>query len=401
MPKFKYQAIDNTGRLVKANRIAGSERELEAKLAEKGLTLVTSRVHTKRSSGGGLFGDRIVKRDVIEFYLRLHQTLDLGLPMLAALEENAVQLPSKGMRRVVDDVRNAIANGNTFTDAMSRFPKVFDRLDVSVIRMGEETGVLPRCLKDLAAFLEWKEEMRATIKRAAIYPSFILVVIVAVIGVWVGYVLPQLADLLLQMGVALPGVTRAILGLSRFVGEWWATLLAGLLLTAAGVFLIQRTDRGGVLVHRRILDLPIIGRVLANIALARLSHHFATMYQAGLSINGIFDILAQNALGNRYLEKLLRKAFDAVQRGDSIADGFEKAGGFPPLLLGAIRNGETTGTLDVSFQRLGNYYDREAKRTVQSMIAAIEPMSIMTLGGIFGLIVLSILLPLYDVIGNF
>lgn len=401
MPNFKYQAIDNAGRLVKAGSIAGSERELEAKLAEKGLTLVTSRIHTQRASGSGLFGDRIAKRDVIEFYLRLHQTLDLGLPMLAALEENAVQLPSKAMRRVVDNVRNDIANGNTFTAAMSRFPKVFDRLDVSVIRMGEETGVLPRCLKDLAAFLEWKEEMRATVKRAAIYPSFILVVIVAVIGVWVGYVLPQLADLLLQMGVALPGVTRAILGLSRFVGEWWATLLAGLLLTGAGVLLIQRTDRGGVLVHRRILDLPIIGRVLANIALARLSHHFATMYQAGMSINGIFDILAQNALGNRYLEKLLRKAFDAVQRGDSIADGFEKAGGFPPLLLGAIRNGETTGTLDVSFQRLGNYYDREAKRTVQSMIAAIEPMSIMTLGGIFGLIVLSILLPLYDVIGSF
>jgi type IV pilus assembly protein PilC len=135
--------------------------------------------------------------------------------------------------------------------------------------------------------------------------------------------------------------------------------------------------------------------------MARLSHYFATMYQAGMSINNIFEILSENVLGNRYLEKLLATAFRAIQRGEAISDGFEKAGGFPPLMLGAVRNGETTGTLDVCFQRLGNYYDRESKRTVQTLIASIEPLSIIMLGGVFGMIVLSILLPLYDVIGNF
>ena len=156
-----------------------------------------------------------------------------------------------------------------------------------------------------------------------------------------------------------------------------------------------------MLFHRYILKLPVMGRVFFNIAMARLSNNFATMYQAGMSINAIFEILSENVLGNRYLEMLLRKAFDAVQQGESIAQGFEKAGGFPPLLLGAVKNGETTGTLDESFKRLGNYYDREAQRTVQAMISAIEPLSIIMLGGIFGLIILSIMLPLYDVIGKF
>lgn len=401
MPKFRYQAIDPVGRLAKGNAIAASDRELETKLADKDLTLVSCRVHADGVFSKSILGKRIGNRDIIEFYHRLYQTLELGLPMLSALEENAIQLPSKPMRRIVDEIRIAIENGNTFTNAMSRFPKVFGKLDLAIIRMGEETGVLPKCLKDLSAFLEWREDMRATVKRAAIYPSFVIIVIVAVVGVWVGYVLPQLASLLMQMGVELPSMTRFILNLSHFVKAYWPIILLAAMLSIIGVFLMQRSKKGSVLLHQYILRLPIIGGVVSNIAMARLSNNFATMYQAGMSINGIFEILAEDVLGNRYLEMLLKRAFDAVQQGDAISDGFEKAGGFPPLLLGAVRNGETTGTLDVCFKRLGSYYDREAKRTVQTMIASIEPMSIIMLGGIFGFIVLSILLPLYDVIGQF
>ncbi len=401
MPKFVYQAIDSAGRLLKGSAIAASESELEGKLLDKELTLVSSQLHTDGFMGKSILGERIRQRDIIEFYHRLYQTLELGLPMLAALEENAVGLPSRPMRRIVDEIRIAIENGNTFTTAMSKFPKAFGKLDLAIIRMGEETGVLPKCLKDLSAFLEWKEEIRSTVKRAAIYPSFVIIVIVAVIGVWVGYVLPQLAGLLVQMGVELPTMTRFILNLSNFFRNWWAVITTAMVLSAIAVYVLQRTEKGGVLFHRHLLNLPVVGGVISNIAMARLSHNFATMYQAGMSINGIFEILSANVLGNRYLEMLLKKAFDAVQRGDAISDGFDRAGGFPPLLLGAIRNGETTGTLDVCFERLGSYYDREAKRTVQTMIATIEPMSIIMLGGVFGLIVLSILLPLYDVIGKF
>jgi type IV pilus assembly protein PilC len=401
MPKFRYRAIDDGGRLVKGSAIAASDKELEANLAGKQLTLVSSHVQTDGLLGKSILGERIGKRDIIEFYHRLYQTLELGLPMLSALEENAVQLPSKAMRRIVDEMRITIENGNTFTEAMSRFPKVFGRLEMAIIRMGEQTGVLPKCLRDLSDFLEWKEDIRSTVKRAAIYPSFVITVIVAVIGVWVGYVLPQLAGLLSQMGVKLPAMTRFVLLLSDFCKEWWAVMALAALLSGIAAYWFQRTDKGGVLCHRQVLNLPVIGGVISNIAMARLSHNFSTMYQAGMSINGIFEILSENVLGNRHLEKLLKNAFNAIQQGDSISDGFEKAGGFPPLLLGAVRNGESTGTLDVSFERLGIYYDREAKRTVQTMIATIEPMSIILLGGIFGFIVLSILLPLYDVIGRF
>ncbi len=401
MPEFRYQAIDPSGRLIKGNTVAVSEQELEERLASSGITLISGKVKADGRGRIGLFSERIRPRDIIEFYHRLYQTLELGLPMLSALEENASQLPSKPMRRIVDEMRVAIENGNTFTSAMNRFPKVFNRLDLAIARMGEETGVLPKCLKDLCAFLEWKEQIRSTVRRAAIYPSFVILVIVAVIGVWIGYVLPQLAELLIQMGVTLPAMTRFTLLLSQFCRQWWMPIVFGPIGCAAGIFLVQRTDRGGAFFHRLLLHLPVVGGIFTHIAMARLSQNFATMYQAGMSINAIFEILSENVLGNRYLDGLLRDAFDAVKRGDSISESLEKAGGFPPLLLGAVRNGETTGTLDSAFERLGQYYDREAKRTVQTMIAALEPASIILLGGIFGFIILSILLPLYDVVGNF
>lgn len=401
MPKFNYRAIDDAGRLIKGELIATGDRELEGKLAGKGLTLVSVQSHSDRFWSKSFLGERIRQRDIIEFYHRLHQTLELGLPMLSALEENAAQLPSRGLRRIVDEMRVSIENGNSFTTAMSRFPKVFGKLDMAIIRMGEESGVLPKCLKDLSEFLEWKEDIRSTIRRAAIYPSFVIIVIVAVIGVWVGYVLPQLAGLLSQMGVALPAITQYILDISHFFQHWWKIIISAGILLFLIILGMLRTQKGGLLIHRYILKLPVLGKVFFNIALARLSNNFATMYQAGMSINAIFDILSTDVLGNRYLEMLLNASFDAVQKGESIAQGFEKAGGFPPLLLGAVKNGETTGTLDEAFKRLGNYYDREAQRTVQAMISAIEPLSIIMLGGIFGMIVLSILLPLYDVIGQF
>ena len=401
MPNFSYQAIDGAGKLIKGHAVATSDGELEMRLADNGITLVSGKVKTEGWLKKSLPGERIRPRDVIEFYYRLHQTLDLGLPMLSALEENATQLPSRPMRRIVEELRVSIENGNTFTASMSRFPKVFDLLDMAIINMGEETGTLPKCLKDLCTFLEWKDEIRSTVKRAAIYPSFLIIVILAVIGVWIGYVLPQLADLLLQMGVQLPFMTRFTLILSQFCRQWWMGILLIPILSGISLFFVQSTKRGGVFIHRYLLKLPIFGKIISNIAMTRLSQNFATMYQAGMSINGIFEILSKNVLGNRYLELLLKNAFDAVQQGESISDSFEKAGGFPPLLLGAVRNGETTGTLDAAFERLGQYYDREAKRTVQTMITALEPLSIFLLGGVFGFIILSILLPLYDVIGQF
>jgi type IV pilus assembly protein PilC len=399
MPNFRYKAVNDEGRVFKGTAIAVDEEDVERYLGNSGLSLIHSKV-IKQSNLASLMGSRINSRALVEFYHRFAQTLEIGLPILSALEENARYMPSKPMRQIAAEIKMAVEGGRTLHEAMRMHPKVFKKLDLAIVGMGERSGVLPECLKKMAAFLEWKDNLRSHVKKATIYPSFVIIAIISVIGVWVSYVLPQMVTVLLEMDVAIPQATLMVLEVSQFIKSYWSGFCLAIVIIPLTIYFIQKTQRGGLWFHKVILKIPLLGPILANIALARLSHNFATMFGAGMAIQQIFSTLADNALGNRYLEDRLRFAYQEIEGGESIAAAFETAGGFPSLLLGAIRNGEETGTLDQAFKRLGDYFDLEVKRTVQALLAAIEPMAIICLGAVFGLIVLSILLPLYDVMGS-
>lgn len=358
MPSFRYKAVNDEGKVFKGTTVAVDEADVERYLSESGLSLIRSKA-VKESALASLTSGRIKSRTLVEFYHRFAQTLEIGLPILSALEENARYLPSKPMRRIAAEIKMAVKGGRTLHDAMSMHPKVFKKLDLAIVGMGERSGVLPECLKKMAAFLEWKDELRSHVKKATIYPSFVIVAILAVIGVWIGYVLTQMVTVLTEMDVAIPRATIAVLDISRFVTTYWIWFVLVLVTVPLTVYACQKTRRGGLLFHRTILKAPLLGPILTNIALARLSHNFATMFGAGMAIQQIFSALADNALGNRYMEDRLRFAYREIEGGTTIAAAFESAGGFPSLLLGAIRNGEETGTLDQAFKRLGDYFDQE------------------------------------------
>jgi type II secretory pathway component PulF len=400
MPNYNYKAVNENGDILKGAITAFDEKDLEQRLQDKGLAFISCKVGRGGRLPESFGGEKIKPRMIMEFYYRLAQALNLGLPILSSLDDDSMLGPSRPLKKIVQEIKIALESGKTFFEAMSRFPKVFEKLDLSIMRMGEETGNLPKCLNDLALFLEWKEETTSAIKRATIYPLFTMLVIVAVIGVWVGYVLPQMASVLNEMGITLPAITKAILAVSLFLQANWLYLLGAAILAIVSLLLFKNTRKGGLIFHEYILKVPVLGDVMANVAYARLSHHFATMYDAGMNIKGIFDILQDNALGNRYLEEKLKTAYVFIQQGQPVAESFENAGGFPALLLGAMKNGEKTGTLSAAFNRLGDYYDKEVKRSVQVMVNSFEPLTIIILGGVFGLIILSIMLPLYDVIGQ-
>ncbi len=397
MPNFKYKAIDRNGNIVKGMLSAFDERDLELKLSEKGLILVQA----KRSKDSIFlrFG-RISPKLIIEFYSRLYQALEIGLPILSALYEIAQGLPSKLMKRIIEEIAIAVEAGNSLYDAMVKYTNIFSRLELNVIKMGEKSGTLPLCLKELADFLEWKEELKSTVKRAMIYPGFVIVMVFAVSFVWIGYVLPNMAKMLLDMGVRLPTITMIILNGSMFLKSHFISILSVILFFIVLLLLFIKLPITKPVFHRYILRLPIIGNVIFNTCLTRLSNNFAIMYRAGVTISDIFEILIDNSLGNRYLENQLSIAFQKIQAGQSISEAFEELSVFPRLFVGAVRNGEVTGTLDESFRRLKDYYDREVKNRVEMLVNALEPITMLILGIIFGIVVLSILFPLYDLISS-
>jgi len=386
--------------VVKGQLAAFNETDVELELKRRGLFLIESEAQ-RESLRSKWFGQRrVASKMLIEFYHRFAQTLEIGLPILSSLEEIGGSLPCRALKNIIGEVQFAVEGGSSLYEAMHRYPRAFQPLDLAMISMGEKSGVLPKCLRDLAAYHEWKAEIRAIFKKALLYPAFISCAIAAVIGVWVGYVLPQMVKVLSELGVALPWVTTTLLEVSTFLQTEWTWLMSGVTLGAAAFGLYYRTDSGRLAVHRRLLGVPVLGGIACHMALTRLCHNFATMLSTGMTINAIFQTLSHRALGNRYLEDRLAAAHQEIERGESIAGGFEKAGGFPSLLLGAIRNGETTGTIDEAFKRMGEHFDREVKRATQTVVNTIEPVAIFGLGGVFGVIVLSILLPLYDVMGE-
>ena len=399
MPRYRYKAVNEKGDILKGVITGFDETDAEERLRKIGLTFISGKA-IKDNYLPGVGGANVKPRMVIEFYYRLAQTLSMGLPLLSSLDDESMMIPSRPLKKIIQETKVALESGKSLYESMSRFPKVFGKLDLSIIRIGEETGKLPKCLNDLASFLEWREETVSIIKRATIYPLFILLVILGVIGVWIGYVLPQISSMLTDMDIPLPKITELILIISVFFQDYWAYIFGAVFLFLAFVFLFRNTGRGAIIIHKYLLKLPILGDIMANVAYARLTHHFAAMHETGMNVKSIFDILKDNALGNRFLENKLARAYDMIEQGQPIAESFKNAGGFPPILLGAVKNGEITGTLDSTFNRLGDYFDREVKRAVHVMTNSFEPLAIIVLGGVFGLIVLSILLPLYDVIGQ-
>jgi len=400
MKSFRYLALDEEGKLVKGKALAQNETVLERDLRRIGLELVESKASGESSLSRLFAPKKVSNRLLIMFYTRLSQSLEVGLPIIPTLEENAKVTPSPVLRKIIQEIIVSLEEGNTLAQSLQKFPVVFSPFEVSLIGMGEQSGVLSQSLKDLAEFMEWKDTMRSTIRKASIYPAFVTVAICAVVVVWVGYLLPQMSTMMSEMGIQLPTITKIVFGTSRFAQKYWYWLAAFATVMICGIIAFRRTPKGAILFDKWFLGIPILGTVAAEIAFSRMCRNFAVMMKIGMPVNRIFEHLLRGILGNRHLEAQLQIAHDNLQRGMVLSRCFERAGGFPVLLIGAVRNGERSGTLEEAFRRMADFYDQGARRAVEAMVAAIGPLLVVVMGGIFAVVILSILLPLYDVLGG-
>ncbi|MBL8416785.1 MAG: type II secretion system F family protein [Dechloromonas sp.] len=394
---YDYKAVSAEGRMVFGRIDAINIVDLEMRLKRMDLDLVTGKAIDQQK----LFGKRKIPRpDLINFCFHLDQLTRAGVPILEGLADLRDSIENPRFREVIAGLIEGIEGGQTLSLAMADHPTVFNPVFVNLIRAGEATGQLPDVLSSLTESLKWEDELASHTKKLLMYPAFVGTVVISATFFLMIYMVPQLKMFVKNMGQTLPPQTQLLFFVSDLlVAYWWAFLLLPIL----SVIGLITTLRSNPLARLRFdavkLRLPVLGPILNKIILSRFANTFAMLYAAGIPILESIRT-TQDIVGNRVVRKALRRVEQSIREGQNVANAFHDAGLFPPLVVRMLRVGENTGGLDKALLNVSYFYNRDVKESVEKAQTLIEPILTVFMGMLLGWIMLSVLGPIYDVIGK-
>jgi type IV pilus assembly protein PilC len=392
MSEYLYKAVDTSGVTVKGRIHAENINDLELKLDYLGYSLISAR-EPKHS----FFSRRIASRsDLINFTFHLEQMTRAGVPIIDALSDLRDSLPAGHFKDAIASMVESITTGKSLSDALKEFPYVFDKIYIIMIEVGEESGQLPRVLKDLGETLRWIDEIHAHTKKVTMYPTVVAVVVLAVVCFLMVYLVPQLIPFIKEMGGVIPLQTRLLISVSDYISEYWYTLILGPLAVFTFIKGLARTnDRVALWIDGAKLKIPIIGSIMLKLKLARFCNYFSLLYSSGISVMEALGI-AQRLFGNRVLEAAVQTALARIQEGQSISQSFQATDLFPALIVRMLHIGESTGQLDHALDNITYFYNREVEEAIDKLGPAIEPLLTVIMGLMMAWIMISVLGPVYD-----
>lgn len=399
MPSFEYKAIDKTGQPARGGLDAVNEVDLELRLRRMGLDLITCKQVDRHSRSIGA-GGAVTRQDLINFCFDMEQMVRSGIPLLDGLRDMRDSIDSPRFREVLTVMTEDMEAGNVLSQCMSTHPDVFDRVFVSLIRAGEQSGQLPEVFQNLAETIRWQDELLSQTRRLLMYPAFTLVVVLGVMAALLIFLVPQIAGLFKSMGMALPMQTKLLLAISGFAKDFWLPIL--LLPTAAVVTLvvvIRRSSKAAYLWDHAKLRIPVIGPIIQKIILSRFANTFGLMYRSGITVLDAIRI-TEDVVGNRVVADGLNRAVQQVASGEGLTDAFNNLGLFPPLVIRMLRVGETTGALDTALANVTYFYNRDVKDAVDKGMKMLGPALTLILGGMIAFVIWAVLGPVYDILGK-
>ncbi|MDQ3244414.1 MAG: type II secretion system F family protein, partial [Gemmatimonadota bacterium] len=323
--------------------------------------------------------------------------INAGLPLVQAMTILAEQSQNKTLSEITRKVVFDVESGNTVADAMGKHPQAFSSLYVNMVAAGEAGGILDTILMRLATFMEKNDALIRKVKGAMIYPGVIMTVAAIAVTVLLIFVIPVFENLFSSAGLALPLPTRVVMGASRFLKAYWFVVLGAV---AAGVFLFKRyraTSNGKLRIDKILLAVPVLGDVLRKAAVSRFTRTLGTLISSGVSILDGLEITAKTA-GNRVVQDAIMESRASIAGGDTIAAPLKKSGVFPPMVISMIAVGEQTGGLDEMLSKIADFYDEEVDAAVSNLLSLLEPVMIVFLGAVVGGMVVSMYLPIFDMI---
>jgi len=407
MATYNYVAKDALGKVITGTSEAENEQILVRRLREKGYWVqkvnaaraAAPRQAQAAASGGSMAAfSRVSGRDLAIFCRQFATMIDAGVSLVRCLAVLEEQSGSARLRQIIREIQGAVESGETLSRALSRWPRVFSRLFVGLVRAGEVGGVLDETLNRLATFVEENERLRRKVKSAMTYPALVLVFALVIVIGMVTFILPQFVAVFTDLGIKeLPVTTKMLIQFSNFLTTKWYMLIAGVVLSF--VVFSQYT-------HTRIgkrhwdwvkLKIPIFGKLNHKIAIARFSRTLSTLLASGVPILQALETVA-GAVDNEIIGDAVMAARAAIREGEQIGDPLQRSGMFPPMVVQMVAIGEETGSLDAMLSKIADFYESEVDTTLASLTAALEPLLIVLLGGAVGFIVISMWLPLLTII---
>jgi type IV pilus assembly protein PilC len=395
MPIFIYSAKTVTGEIQTGNVDLPNREAVIGYLRRQRLIPVTVREKPKDISF--TFGRRVRMKEIVHFTRQFATMVNSGLPLVQCLEILGQQSENKFLAGSIKEVQADVESGATLADALRNHPKVFSDLYVNMVAAGEAGGILDTVLLRLSVFLEKNEALVRKVKGAMIYPAVILAVAVIAVTVLLVFVIPTFQQMFASVDLTLPAPTRLVIWMSDMLqGYWW--LMLGLMV--AGVWSIRmyyKTSAGRLALDRLLLRVPILGDLLRKTAVARFTRTLGTLLSSGVSILDGLEITARTA-GNRVIHDAVMRSRSSIAGGETIAEPLRESGVFPPMVTQMINVGEQTGTIDEMLDKIADFYDDEVDTAVEALLAAMEPMLIVFLGVVVGGMIVSMYLPIFDMI---
>ena len=398
MPHFQYKAIDGAGKIIQGALDAGNPNDLELRLEKMELDLLSFK---QKNPGSDLFGrNKIGRRDLINFSFYLEQLTRSGVPILEGLADLRDGEENPAFRDVIAGVIEGIEGGNSFSQALELYPKIFDEVFVSLIRVGERTGKMSEVLVDITETLKWQDELLAKAKKIMTYPAIIGGLVISVILFMMIFVVPDIMTAIVALGGEIPLETRALMATSNFLAEYWYIVISAPVIVYVVLSYFYKTSaQARFRLDGFLLRVWVIGPVNEKIKVSRFTRYFSLMFASGITVLDAIQ-LSKAVVDNSVLEDGIERAWQQISEGSSISESFKNIGIFPPLVVRMLRVGESSGQMDRSLDNVSYFFDRDINDSIEKMEPVLQTSLMATIGIIVLWLALSVLGPIYDTIST-
>ena len=394
MPSFAYTARETvTGREIRSTVEALTEQAAIAALLNRNLLVVS--IQEKIAKRGKTEGGKVALADLVVFTRQLATMIDAGIAIVQSLQALAEQTPNKIMRDTIRDICSRVESGESFSEALQKHPKAFNKLYCSMVAAGEKGGLLAEIMGRLATYLENTERLRKKVKTALMYPTAVTVVAISITTFLLIRVIPTFKDIYSGFGAQLPGPTQFLIDLSDALKHYFYLFIVGGVAVVWGWLYFIKTPAGRQFWDARRIKLPVFGPIAHKICLARFTRTLSSLVRSGVPILEVLQIVSQT-VGNVVMEKAIKTAAVDIERGEGISAALGKNPIFPSMVIRMMSAGEQTGNIDNMLERVSNFLDEEIEGTLSGLMSLIEPMLIVFLGVVIGGMVICMFLPIFN-----